>query len=239
LQKQSELELLKEKKKQEREQLKKEVLEQTGRVRAETQKRQKTIEEPLEEVVSATVIPKKSNIFRIKKQTSHQDFPIDKARTVSSTKELNSEKDEENNNKKEGFFKYDKEKMMKIYENKMVLPSVKTKEIVKEKDKENEIVEEDENQEKQKLRNYSRSRYASFINSLKYDLKVKKLNEENEKKRKESMLTKIREEMGLHNVASKVMEPTNAFKAKQVTKNEHPLKRSLSETNGFFIAKRH
>ena len=141
---------------------------------------------------------------------------------------------DENNSKKD-VFKYDKEKMMKIYENKMVLPSVRGREALREKEKEGEIEEEQENMEKQKLRNYFRSRYASFINTLKYDLKLKKLNEENEKKRKESMLLKIREEMGLQNVTSKVMEPTNAFKAKQVAKNDNPLKRSLSETNGYFF----
>ena len=185
-------------------------------------------------MVSATTIPKKANIFRIKKQTSHQDFALDKARTISSTKDLTSEMNDENNSKKD-VFKYDKEKMMKIYENKMVLPSVRGREALREKEKEGEIEEEQENMEKQKLRNYFRSRYASFINTLKYDLKLKKLNEENEKKRKESMLLKIREEMGLQNVTSKVMEPTNAFKAKQVAKNDNPLKRSLSETNGYFF----
>ena len=118
--------------------------------------------------------------------------------------------------------------MMKIYENKMILPSINK---TQNPEGENEIAEEDI-VEKQKLRKYFRSRYASFINSLKYDFKLKKINEENEKKRKETMINKIREDMGLNNVVSKVMEPTNAFKAKQVIKSEHPLKRSLSDTNG-------
>lgn len=132
-------------------------------------------------------------------------------------------------NNQENIFKYDKEKMMRIYENKL---SVMKKKETNEENK--EIIEEDQ-VEKQKLRNYFRSRYASFINSLKYDFKLKKLNEDNEKKRKETMLNKIREDMGLNNISSKIMEPTNAFKAKQVNRDEHPLKRSLSETNGFYI----
>ncbi len=127
----------------------------------------------------------------------------------------------------EGVFINDKEKIISAYENKTNLKKEKT--IHQEEITEEDIVE------KQKLRNYFRSRYASFINSLKYDFKLKKINEENEKKRKESLVSKIREDMGLNNISSKVMEPTNAFKAKQVNRTEHPLKRSLSETNGFFL----
>lgn len=217
-QKQNELELQKEKKLLERALLKKEILEQALLNKERKQSDQK------EEVFSATNISKKSNIFRIKKQPSHPDLLVDKKDTQNMTqnKEICSENDIG--------FKYTKEKMMKIYENKITLPSlVKKAPNIENKENDEEIIDE-KNAEKQKLRNYFRSRYASFINSLKYDFKLKKINEENEKKRKESMLSKIREEMGINNITSKVMEPTNAFKAKITTKNEK--RRSLSEDNG-------
>lgn len=204
--------------------MKKEVLEQA----IKQKERKKSVQN--EEISSATTIPKKSNIFRIKKQPSNQDLYIDKAMTSLNNMNIN----ENLRNENETYEKYTTEKMIKIYENKMSLPLINSKpssnSINENKENTNKDVINEENMaEKQKLRNYFRSRYASFINSLKYDFKLKKINEENEKKKKEIMLNKIREEMGLNNVTSKIMEPTNAFKAKLVPKLE---KRSLSESNG-------
>lgn len=204
--------------------MKKEVLEQA----IKQKERKKSVQN--EEISSATTIPKKSNIFRIKKQPSNQDLYIDKAMTSLNNMNIN----ENLRNENETYEKYTTEKMIKIYENKMSLPLINSKpssnSINENKENTNKDVINEENMaEKQKLRNYFRSRYASFINSLKYDFKLKKINEENEKKKKEIMLNKIREDMGLNNVTSKIMEPTNAFKAKLVPKLE---KRSLSESNG-------
>lgn len=204
--------------------MKKEVLEQA----IKQKERKKSVQN--EEISSATTIPKKSNIFRIKKQSSNQDLYIDKAMTSLNNMNIN----ENLRNENETYEKYTTEKMIKIYENKMSLPLINSKpssnSINENKENTNKDVINEENMaEKQKLRNYFRSRYASFINSLKYDFKLKKINEENEKKKKEIMLNKIREDMGLNNVTSKIMEPTNAFKAKLVPKLE---KRSLSESNG-------
>lgn len=207
--------------------MKKEILEQA----LKKKERKKSVQ--IDEISSATSIPKKSNIFRIKKQPSHQDLYIDKAMTSLNNMNINENLRSEN----ETCDKYTTEKMIKIYENKMSLPIINSKassnSINENKENTNkDALNEENNAEKQKLRNYFRSRYASFINSLKYDFKLKKINEENEKKKKEIMLNKIREEMGLNNVTSKIMEPTNAFKAKLVPKIE---KRSLSETHGLLL----
>ena len=56
------------------------------------------------------------------------------------------------------------------------------------------------------LENYYRSRHASFLNNLKENLKNRKLMEENEKKKKDLTLAKIRENMGINNVTSKLFE---------------------------------
>lgn len=62
------------------------------------------------------------------------------------------------------------------------------------------------NVEKEKMNNYFRGRYASFLASLQENLKAKKATEEAEKKRKEDILNKIRESMGIHNVTSKLFD---------------------------------
>lgn len=60
--------------------------------------------------------------------------------------------------------------------------------------------------EKEKLNNYYRSRHASFLNALKDNIKNKKQTEEFEKKKKDELLVKIREKMGINNITSKVFE---------------------------------
>ena len=69
-----------------------------------------------------------------------------------------------------------------------------------------DIVDKQKIDEAKQLVIYYRSRHVSFLNNLKENLKNRKLTEENEKKKKDLMLAKIRENMGINNVASKLFE---------------------------------
>jgi len=71
------------------------------------------------------------------------------------------------------------------------------------KEKEDEETEK-EKEDKAKLQHYYRSRHASFLKSLKENLKSKKEREEQEKKKKDDVLCKIRENMGINNITSKL-----------------------------------
>lgn len=67
---------------------------------------------------------------------------------------------------------------------------------------------------------YFRSRYVSFINSLKQGKENKKNLEEAEKRKKENLLLKIREDMGILNIPSRLLEQTEITKIKKNEKIE-------------------
>jgi len=119
----------------------------------------------------------------------------------------------------------EKEKRGKDKEEKKEEIKVMKKKKKPEKEEKNEEDEEKKNENK-KLRVYFRSRYASFLNQIRENNIKKKEQEELEKKKKEEKAQKLREELGLTQVNSKLFTETTAFKLKQ----EEPIKEKLQKT---------
>ena len=60
--------------------------------------------------------------------------------------------------------------------------------------------------EKERLDKFYRSRYASFLKALQETNKSKRATEELERRKKEETINKIRENMGINNITSKIFE---------------------------------
>ena len=68
------------------------------------------------------------------------------------------------------------------------------------------------------MNNYFRSRYVSFLNSLQEAKKEKERQEELLKEKEIRKLQKLREQMGVNNIMSKLTEPTQLAQIRQKEK---------------------
>ena len=72
------------------------------------------------------------------------------------------------------------------------------------------------------------------MSALQEQNKLKKIQDEIELKKKEEKMIKLKEDMGVLNVGSRIHEETQAFRAKQKEKQEkNDMRRSMSQENSW------